>query len=322
MKIFVTGGTGFVGSHLVEALLAGGHEVWALVRNPKSSAWLTDLPVRMLKGDLFSIPPLPRDLEAVFHLAGLAKSTRISRYYSVNSLGTASLLDALARQRLKPRVVYVSTISAGGPSSEGCLRREDEPPSPVSPYGRSKLLAEQAVLRSRHDVPVTILRPGIIFGPRDHDLAEILKWIKRGILPFLKGRKIRVSCIYIKDFVTLLLRCLAVPPRSGEIYHAAASPAVDFDDFGNEAAVILGKDPFRIGVSLKTVRWFSLASEVLCRATGLRPTLNSSFAADMNCGSWAVDTTKAKRELSFEPVTPFRKALEETIRWYRNAGWI
>ena len=95
MKAFVTGGTGFIGSHLVEALSRMGIEVFALIRNPKKLKWLKGLNFHILKGDLFSIPSLPGNLDVVYHLAALTKATKAKDYYTVNQQGTASLFESL-----------------------------------------------------------------------------------------------------------------------------------------------------------------------------------------------------------------------------------
>ncbi|MBN2199462.1 MAG: NAD(P)-dependent oxidoreductase [Candidatus Aminicenantes bacterium] len=322
MKVFVTGGTGFVGSHLIEALLAQGVEVFALMRNPKKPVWLAGTDTHVLKGTLFSIPPLPRDLDAVYHLAGVAKSSQTAVYYTVNHLGTASLLAALDRQGIKTNFVFVSTISAGGPSPPGGFRREDDPPRPISPYGRSKLRAEREVLRRRDAFPVTIVRPGFIVGPRDRDFLELLKIIRWGIKPMLGRRVLRVSSISIRDAVRALLRLLRPPARAGSIYNLAFPEPIDTTELVNTAAALIGRKTLALRIPVPAARWASFASGLAARVAGRRPTLNMNLFLEMCQGEWAVDTRKAADELSFTAEIPFKKALAETLAWYVETGWL
>ena len=322
MKIFVTGGTGFIGSHLIEASLAEGAEVYALIRNPKKPGWLAGLNVHFLKGNLFSIPSLPRDVDTVFHLAGLAKSYRTADYYTVNHLGTASLLESLARQKLEPRIIYVSSIAAGGPSPEGCVRGEDDPPRPVSPYGWSKLLAEREVLGRRKAWHVTVLRPGVVFGPRDLDLLSMIKVVKRGLLPKMFGGKLHVSSCYIRDFVQALLLCLRPGRRSGGIYNISDADPPNSLDMGRIASRLMGRASRIVPIPRPVVYLYAQAATILASITGRRPTFNFNLYQEMKQGSWVVDVRKAAKELSFRAQTPFEAAMSETVDWYRRAGWI
>lgn len=322
MKAFVTGGSGFVGSHLIEALLAEGVEVFALLRDPRKPGWLQGLPVNVLEGNLFSLPPLPRDLDTVFHLAGVAKTSREADYYTVNHLGTASLLASFESRGLKPCFVYVSTTSAGGPSSGGTLRHESDLPSPVSPYGRSKLLGEREALRRSRSLPVTVLRPGFVFGPRDKDFLTLLKIIDFGFIPLLRGIPVRASGIYIKDAVRALLRFLRPPVRSGEIYNIAASPPLELEAFSRTLAALLGRKAKAIRLSRRAAGLFTAAAGLASRIRGARQSLNSSFTREALHGDWAVDVNKAARELGFRAATPLDEALAETVAWYRLRGWL
>jgi nucleoside-diphosphate-sugar epimerase len=322
MKVLVTGGTGFLGSHLVDALHAAGAEVFALLRNPGKPGWLAGTGARFLQGDLFSIPPLPRDIDTVYHLAGTAKSVQTAVYYTVNHLGTASLLAALESRGVKAHFVFVSTISAGGPSPGGRLRREDDPPRPVSPYGQSKLLAEREVLKRRDVLPVTILRPGFIIGPRDRDFLELAKIVGWGVIPQLRGRRFHISGLYIKDAVRALVGLLRTPRRSGGIYNIAAPEPLDTLELGRIVAGCFGKRTLTIPVPLFAARWISGAAGLAARTAGRRPTVNPNLFQEMIRGDWGVDTRKAAEELSFVADTPFERAMGETLAWYVERGWL
>ena len=322
MKVLVTGGTGFVGSHLVEALLRNNVEVFALIRDTKNLKWLQGLDIHLLQGDLFSIPSLPHDLDLVYHLAALSKATKEKDYYTVNHQGTASLFDSLERQKIKPAVVVMSSISAGGPSAEGRPIREDDPPHPVSSYGRSKLLAEDEALRRKTELPVVILRPGIIFGPRDQDMLVLFKIFKLGFVPRFRDGRIKASFCYVKDVARALLLFLRRPVPSGEIFNIAMADPPSFLEFSKTIGRLMGFSLRSLSLPVKAVGLAARLAEWSARLKGKRPTFNRSLFREMREVRWVVDVRKAAEQLGFRADTLLESALAETIQWYREQGWL
>jgi len=322
MKIFLTGATGFMGSHMAEYLLKRGVTVYALVRNPSRLRGLQGLPVRILEGDLVSVPALPKDIKFVIHLAALTKARKPEAYYSANRLGTASLLRAVASQGLRPRMIYVSSIAAGGPSWPGRPRREDDPAAPVSHYGQSKLLGEEETLKFKSRFPVLILRAGAVYGPRDTDFLDYFKFSAKGLIPSLAGIDPQVSLIYIKDFVRALDLCLKKKVASGEIINIAAPQSTAWSDLGRTAAGILGKKPRRLTMPRPLVFAAALVSEAAGRLSGRMTALTLNKYREMREGPWSVDTSKAKALLGFETRYSLEQGLAETLAWYRENSWL
>src|SRR3990172_2848019 len=173
MKALVTGATGFIGSHLTEELIRRGYSVTCLVRKASSPRWLDGIEATMVCGDCEdegSLNGLSADFDYIFHLAGLTKAKRDDDFFRANSGGTENLLRVLSRKarRLK-RFLYLSSLAAVGPSEDGAPLSERAAPHPVSSYGRSKREGEEINLRNRDRIPVTILRPPAVYGPRDMD---------------------------------------------------------------------------------------------------------------------------------------------------------
>lgn len=318
MKVFLTGGTGFVGGHLARFLLERGAGVLALVRNPNDLKGLQGLAVRVLAGDLDSVPELPKDLEAVIHLAALTKARKPEAYYSVNHLGTASLLRSVAAQGLKPRFVYVSSLAAGGPAAEGHPRREDEPPAPVSDYGQSKLLGEAETLAYRDRFPVVVLRAGAVYGPRDKDFLEYFKFQAKGLVPSLARCDPVVSLIYIKDFVRALDLSLKARKACGEVINISDSRATAWSDLGMTAARLLGRKARRLAVPRPLMFTAALLSEAAGRISGRMTALTLNKYREMKEGPWSADTSKAKSLLGFETEYSLEQGLRETLDWYKE----
>ena len=322
MRVLVTGGTGFLGSHLVESLLdEPGVEVCALVRDPSKLRWLEGIDgVRLLAGGLGDVPRLPAGLDCVYHLAGLTKTLRPSEYYTVNRDGTANLLRALEGQSERLRFVHLSSLAAVGPSSPGRDVGEDDPPRPVSPYGESKLQAEGEVLKYKDRYSVVLLRASAIYGPRDEDFLEFFRWIKRGIKPVLGRRKI-LSLVFVRDAVRACrLACAAIGP-SGEIFNVADPRPYSWEEIGAIAAGLLGKKPVPICLPIWSAYLASMASEGVGRLLGGGNSLfNRSKVEQMRQYGWVADIRKARRELGFETIFSLEQGLGETIAWYLWKG--
>jgi nucleoside-diphosphate-sugar epimerase len=188
MKALVTGATGFIGSHLCEELAKRGYQVTCLVREKSNLKWIENIDLKLIVGDCKSIDSLfhaVTDIDYVFHLAGLTKACSKNDFFCANTEGTENLIKAVAEKNPKiKRFVYLSSLAAAGPSNNGSPLREDAEPRPVSSYGKSKLEGEKAVLKYKDLIPITILRPSAVYGPRDKDLFVFFKMLKKGIFPY------------------------------------------------------------------------------------------------------------------------------------------
>ena len=322
MRALVTGGTGFLGSHLIDRLLEDPEaEVFALVRDPSRPRWLEGNDrVRLLAGDLLNVPPLPAGLACVFHLAGLTKTLKSSEYYTVNQEGTASLLRALEGQPGPLRFVHLSSVAAGGPSTPQRPVREDDPPRPVSPYGESKLLAEREVLKRKDRFSVVILRAAAIYGPRDEDFLEYFRWMKRGILPLVGYRLKLLSLCYVQDVIRAISLASRADVASGEVFNIADPRVYSWEDFGGTVAGFLGKKLVHVHIPHWTAFLASAASEGIGRLGGGAHALNVSKYKQMKPDCWVVDVHKAREGLGFETRFSLEEGLGQTIAWYLGRG--
>lgn len=324
MKVLVTGGTGFLGSHLVERLLeVPGQEVYALVRDPSKLRWLAGIDrVRILEGDLLNIPALPAGLTFVFHLAGLTKTINSKDYYTVNQKGTASLLRALEGQGRLRRFVHLSSVAAGGPSSPQGPVRECDPPRPVSPYGQSKLRSEDEAQKYRERVPLTILRVAAVYGPRDEDFLEYFRWMKRGVLPLVGYRLKSLSICYVEDAVRAALLAAETGVPSGEVFNIADPVPVSWEEIGRAVAKILGRKLICVRIPHWTAYLASAASEGIARLGGTAHAVNLGKYKEMKPDGWVVDVRKARDLLGFETRIPLKQGLNETLGWYQRQGML
>jgi dihydroflavonol-4-reductase len=320
MKALITGGTGFIGSHLAEALLASGVEVWALVRDPGNIKFLSGLDVRLAAGDLASVPALPSGLDWVFHLAGLTKALKKENYYNVNQKGTASLFESLAAQGQNPRIIHVSSLAAAGPSDKPAGRTEQEEPAPVSPYGLSKLAGEAEALARKDRFPLVIIRVGAVFGPRDQDFLKFFRTVSKGLLPAF-GRRPQPMCVcYVRDLVEALLRAARADLPSGTIFNIGNAAPSNFLEIGKISSRLLDRRVRRLVVPLPVVGAIARVSDLWSHFSGKATPVNRHKYRELRQPGWTADVSKARSLLGFEARTPLEEALRETLDWYRAQG--
>jgi nucleoside-diphosphate-sugar epimerase len=322
MRALLTGGTGFIGSRLAAALAAAGHEVHALIRDPGSLKLLAGVPVRLVPGGLPDPPTLPPGLDRVFHIAGLTKSLKTEDYFSVNRDGTASLLEALIRGGQRPRFVYLSSLAAAGPLVDGRPRREDDPPSPVSPYGRSKLAGEAEVLARAGRVPSVILRVGAVYGPGDPEIARLFRLVRRGWLPLFGPRRQPLSVCYVEDLVRALILAGDAATEPGEIFNIGDPRPSCLEEMGRRAAGRLDRRIRAIPVPMPLVRAAAVVEGIRGRLTGRASLVNRQKVAELRQAGWTAEVGKARRRLGFETAWTLDEGLAATVDWYLAQGWI
>jgi nucleoside-diphosphate-sugar epimerase len=327
MKALVTGATGFIGSHLAELLLSQGWELVCPVRDPSHIKHLDGLPVRIIPLDALAdeIAQHP-DFDYVFHVAAATRAVSSEAYHKANVDFTRLLLEQLSRARpiesLK-RFVLVSSQAVSGPSPDnGTPVDEAHPLAPLSMYGRSKLEAERAVLGFRESVPVTIVRPPTVFGPRDTDVLGVFKCARFRLAPRIGGPDRLVSIIYVKDLVSGFLAAAISPAAEGKIYFMANPEPVVWKEFTLEVARIMGYRALSLPVPVNIMKLVALAGEVVGRVRSDPALFRMEKFSEMKQLAWVCSPEKAFRELGWRAETPLEQAIQETARWYRSNGWV
>lgn len=323
MRVLVTGGAGFIGSHLVEELLIRGYRVLCLVH--ERLGWLENLPIERYFGDL-TRPETLRDavegVDCLYHLAGLVRAKDPREYLRVNHLGTRNLLLACLEAKVPPaRFVYVSSLAALGPSEGVRPLREEDPPHPISPYGLSKLKGEEEVLKRRGRLHVVLIRPPAVYGPRERDLYTYFRLAHGGFFPIVGFCERRLSLCYIEDLVQGLLLAGERDVPSGAIYHIAGERAYSWREIREVFVEALGVRPVMVRLPKTLLYTLALLAEGWGRLTGRPPLLDRGKVGEM-ASSWIADISKAKRELGYVPRFPLQEGIRRTVHWYRKEGWL
>lgn len=325
MKIAITGATGFIGSHLTECLLARGHELACLVRDPARARWIEGLPVRVVPGDLESpaaLSSLVAGQDVVVHTAGLTKARTLEEFVSVNVEGTGRLLAAIrAHAPRVRRFVFFSSQAAMGPSPDSAPLTEDAEQRPLSPYGVSKSLAEKSLRENRDSLPMTVIRPPAVYGPRDRDVFAFFQLMQHGIEPILGGTHL-VSVVYVKNLVHGVALAIERPLGSYRSYFFTDGGAPSWTELLDMMARALGKKPLRIRVPLVAAAAVAGFAGMWAAVMGRPALLSRDKFAEMRPRYNVVSDQRARTELGYRPAFTTEQGIEETVRWYRAQGWL
>jgi dihydroflavonol-4-reductase len=326
VRALVTGATGFVGSHLVEELVAMGHSVRVLVRPTSDMRWIGGLDIECRLGDVIGADSLDKAVEGmdwVFHVAGVTKARGLESYMRANALGTFNVLKACAGRDSPPRrVVVLSSLAAWGPSWPSCPRQETEPCSPVSHYGLSKARAEDLACSFASSIPLVILRPPAVYGPRDRDVLAFFRMVKRGLFVRIGGDERYVCMIHVKDLVQGILLAATAQVPSGSIYSLSDGKVHTWTEVAEIMGQIMGVSVTTVKVPLSLAWVAALVSEVSAALLGLPPLYNREKLREMLQPGWTCSIDRSRAELGFEPRIPLEEGLKETYLWYRDMKWL
>ncbi|MEO8055979.1 MAG: NAD-dependent epimerase/dehydratase family protein [Acidobacteriota bacterium] len=320
--VSLTGGTGFVGSHVADALLAAGYRVRALVRRPDDVAWLKGTGVDLVKGDVRDAATLPALVEgaaAVVHVAGKTSARSEAEYLASNAAGTANVAAAARAHAPAAHVVMVSSQAAGGPSRGGLPVTHSSAPGPVSAYGRSKLAGEEALRRA--GAPFTILRPCAVYGPRETAIRDLFAAASKGLVPVLAGGRPRIHMVYGPDVAAAVKGALDRGPR-GETFYVAHPEVLDYASIAETLAGLPSRRPFRLPVPAAIIRGAGhLVGAFSAFAKGA-PVFNSEKAGEMLQDAWLCDVSDAQVALGQPFRTDFATGSRLTWEWYLERGWL
>lgn len=334
MRALVTGASGFIGSTLIEELNTLGFEVRALMRRTSSSSNLEGLKFERAEGDLTdaaSLRDAVREVNYVFHLAGAVTARNRAEFDRLNAIGTKNLAEAVAEVRPGlSRFVYVSSLAAGGPSGSLKPRDEEEPDHPVSAYGESKLAGERYLMKYRHVYPVSIVRPPMVYGPKDKATFVFIKSVSRNLVPMLPGSPLDgghkyYSSIHSKDLCRGIVQAgvasLDKVP-SGEIFYLADDQVATYEDLMTVISEKLNRNPLRVRLPKLAIRAAAYGLSGLTRLTGHTFPLNVDKLNEILPDYWICSNAKAKKLLGFAPEYDFRSGWANAIEWYQRQRWI
>jgi nucleoside-diphosphate-sugar epimerase len=326
VNVLVTGASGFLGSHIAEQLAAEGHAVRLLLRRTSSREWL-QFPYDEATGDVTdpaSLGDAVVGVDAVIHSAGLVKARSEREFASVNAKGTSNLLRAIEEKapELK-RFVYVSSLAAHGPSPDGKPRPAEAPPKPITAYGRTKLAGEEATRSSAVAARSVIIRPPVIYGPRDPALVPFFKLAKLRVAPLLMGGRNRISAVYGPDAArAVVLAATAEAEVAGKIYTLDDGNVYTWHDLLSAVEGAVGRTAIRLSCPRWTFEFAATASEAFGAVTRRAVSLTRDKVREMAQRHWACDSAAIRRDLGWSSTVGIEEGARLTGEWYVDRGWI
>lgn len=332
MNVFVTGGNGFIGSHLVDKLVEKKYNVNVLVRKNSDLSNLSHLikekKINLIETNFDDINLLASQLvnaDYIYHVGGAVTAKNWEQYKKANVQNTINLLEAtlIASPQIK-RFLFVSSQTASGPStSYDKPKTEADVMNPISMYGKSKQLAETEVAKYFDKLPITIARPPAVFGPRDKAILDIFKTVNSGIGAMIGFNQKYVSLINCFDLVDGFILAAEYENSISQTYFISSDQFYSWDFLIPLIAQKLNKkNVFKIKLPHALVLTLGKVSESVGGLFGVTPVFNKEKANDFIQNYWTCSIEKAKKEINYVQKIEIEKALEITIDWYRKNKWI
>jgi len=327
-NVLVTGANGFVGSNLVDYLADQDVYVKCLVHHKDQLQWINNLPgkVEIIVGDIVDINSLKdavQGVDVIFHLAGVIKSLQKRDFFNINVQGTENLLKATIKynSNLK-RFLYMSSQSASGPSCNGDTVTENNSCYPVSEYGRSKMEAEKVVLSYNNIIPVTIVRPSTVYGPRDRELLFIFDLINRGIKPFIGVHQRFLNFCYIDDLVKATILASMDKQSIGQTYFIHSDEKHSLNQFIEVIAHSFNKRVIQLPVPFFLIKLYFLYNEFYALIRRDEKVFTRDKYNELKQYNWVCSVDKAKKEIGFSPDYCLTRGISKSIQWYKKQGWL
>ncbi|MGI6223831.1 MAG: NAD-dependent epimerase/dehydratase family protein [Prevotella sp.] len=331
MKILITGASGFIGSFIVEDALYRGWETWAGVRPTSSRRYLQDKRINFVNLNLDSEEELMeqlrgKDFDYVVHAAGATKCLHKEDFFRINTEGTKHLVNALLRLKMPiKKFVYLSSLSVFGAIHEQQPYQEiteADTPHPNTAYGMSKLESERFLDSVKDQLPVVILRPTGVYGPRERDYYMLAKSIKRHV-DFAAGFKRQdITFLYVSDLVEAVFLALEKGPvgrkyflSDGKVYQSRTFSDLCWQELGQPFMI-------RIKSPLWLLRIITFIGEYWGRLTGRMTVLNNDKYNILKQRNWRCDISAARKELGFSPLYDLPMGVNEAINWYLENEWL
>jgi dihydroflavonol-4-reductase len=322
----VTGANGFVGSHLVDNLLAKGWKVRCIVRKTSNLKWLKGKDVELYTCGLFDKDGLRKafkDSNYIFHVAGVVKSKSKEGYYKGNVETTRNLLDvALENASTLKRFLVVSSQTVTGPSTKNKPVNESSNCNPITTYGKSKLEEEKLTLSYKDKLPITICRAPAVYGERDTEIFIYFNTFSKGLTTTIGFNKKELSLIHAIDLVEGFYLAATNNKSIGETYFISSEKFYTWQEINSITSKVLNKKPIIIKVPHFLVYTIAAIAQFFALFSKKPATLNIEKAKDITQQNWTCDTSKAMRDLGYKQIISIEKGIERTCNWYKEMKWI
>lgn len=324
-KVLVTGAAGFIGSHLVEYLLAQKCDVVCLVYPGENLRWIEGLDVTMVEGDLTRKQDLRhavRDAQIVFHLAAkMGGWASPDLLYDINVNGTRNLLEVCHESNAKlGRFVLASSMAVMGSTPETGTYDESMPPDPQSDYARSKLLAEECLPSFSQRIPYTILRLPLVYGPRSkRGLNALFRMANRRISVFVEKTFVNVG--YVLDVAKGMFLAAHSEAAVGNVYFIGENRIYDSAEIVRLIARSVGKKNIEVKLPYPLLYGLAAVIEGIASMTKSHPIVRKKYLSEYLRSHSRFSMKKAMEDFDFSADYPLETGVKLTADWYKENGF-
>ena len=324
--VVVTGSTGFIGSHLIDYLVGYGCTIHALVRKTSDQRWLNksdQVKIHVVDLEQSSSISCLEKADYLFHCAGLTKAKTRDDYFCGNVYSCEVLYErcVVIGSNLKA-IVHLSSLAAAGPSTHGEAVQEKNPCKPVTYYGESKLAGEKIALKYASSLPIVIIRPPVVYGPREKNFFVYLKALSQGWNIKIGTTRRELSLVYIADVVRAMVQAVVFYPQKEKIYYVTDGEHYLWSDISNSAIKILNVRAKKLVIPEVLLPLFSYFFEALAWFGSKPPLFDRQRMIDICQTSWIASPKEFFESHMFKPQYDLAKGLQETIDWGKKNNWL
>lgn len=323
-KVLITGANGFVGARLCRKFLTESFQVIAGVRQNADLTNLSGLDINYRYGDIVNpetLSEMVKETDYIIHNAGVTKAKTNSGYFIVNELGTENIFEAIKQHNPQiKKVVYISSLAAGGPSFGKPVIESDEP-RPITTYGRSKLAGENKAVSYKDSFPVAAVRPPGVYGPGDKEIFSFFQTLSMRIKPYIGDTSRKIQLVHVDDLCSGVFLAATKNTQSGSVYYIAENRAYSMKELVLTLQKAIGKSAIPLYLPGSLFKVIAQLSKIAFKLVGATPMLTPEKAGEL-LASWEVSTAKAEKELGFKSEISFENGAKETYEWYKKEGWL
>jgi nucleoside-diphosphate-sugar epimerase len=262
------------------------------------------------------------DTEYIIHNAGLTKAKRIEQYREENVAPLAPILNAALKNRSLKKLCYVSSLAGVGPGNSMEPLTELAPLKPISPYGASKAEAENFLKPYQSQLPIVIIRPPAVYGPRDTDFFTVVKTVKSGLAADVGSYEKHISIVYVEDLARAIITATLSGSTTGKAYFVTDGFVYSTDQLNEIIAGILNKKLLKIRVPAWLFYIIAAISQTMAIFSPKPPILNLNRAKDFIQAYWICSSAALERDTGFKADYPLKEGMKKTIDWYREQKWL
>ncbi len=333
--VFITGGSGFIGSEIIRAFCNQGFKVRALFRKTSSREYVNNLNIEFIDGGINDRKALEKGIvgaDYVVHVAGILFAKSKEEFFKTNVDGSVLLAKVcLEKNPNLKRFVFISSQAAAGPASGLTPVKESDEAKPISDYGESKLEAENQITNELcSHIPLTIIRPPIVFGPKDTGMLEFFKIVKKGIMPDLPAqnseRQKYISLIYVDDLVEGIVKATVFNEphdlKKPKIYFLCNETYITLSSFLNEIKNAYQNKTLKIKIPKIGIQAVALLGTLAGHITGKVYPMNLDKWKESQPDYWICSSELAQKDLNFKTKSNLSEAILKTAKWYLERRWV